>query len=215
MIECGKENRDMNDKKIELIPAELAAVEKHKYFMSQKENREVSIEEAIGDFVEKYRADWLAEKQRRDSQEQIQEIEKHKWHRSEEEGYDIGSGAASTEWITKYAHIWREEKESLQAHGFLEARLVVQNEEGLHIKPVSKLAEIAFNCDCDMYVHRKGIDFYNFVVNGKEYLNVKSVLSLLQLDAAQGEEIEFIATGAQAREALDAVERLLSQRDQD
>jgi phosphotransferase system HPr-like phosphotransfer protein len=59
------------------------------------------------------------------------------------------------------------------------------------------------------------MEYYNFVLNGKEYLNVKSVLSLLQLDAAKGEELEFIATGAQAKEALAAVERLLSQHDED
>ena len=201
----------MDAKKIDLIPSELAAIQEHKYFMSLKESREVSIDEAIEDFVEKYRADWLLEKQRRDNAEQIREIERHKWFRSSEEGYDIGSRTASEEWIGSYAHIWREEKESLQAHGFQQVRLVVENEEGLHIKPASKLAEIALSHDCDMYVHRKGMEFYNFVLNGKEYLNVKSVLSLLQLDAAKGEELEFIATGAQAQEALDAVKRLLSQ----
>lgn len=201
----------MDLKQINLIPSELAAIQEHKYFMSLKEGREVSIEEAMEDFVEKYRADWLHEKQRRDSEEQLKEIEKHKWIRSGEEGHDIGRGAASEEWIGRYAHIWREERESLQGHGFLEVKLVVEIEEGLHIKPVSKLAEIALSHDCDMYVHRKGMQFYSFVLNEKGYLNVKSVLSLLQLDAAKGEALEFIATGAQAKEALDAVTRLLSE----
>lgn len=201
-------------KKIDLIPSELAAIQTHKYFMSLNEGREVSIEEAIRDFVEKYRRDWLHEKQRRDSQEQINEIEKHKYFRSLEEGRDIGSRKASEEWIGKYAHIWREEKESLQAHGFLQIKLVVENEEGLHIKPASKLAEIAGSCDCDMYVHRKGMEYYNFVLNGKEYLNVKSVLSLLQLDAEKGEELEFIATGTEAQKGLEEVRHLLSQQDQ-
>ncbi len=199
----------MDAKKINLIPAELAAIEEHKYFMSLNQGREVSIEEAIEDFVEKYRSDWLREKQLRDCEEQIQEIEKHKWFRSREQGYDIGSRAASEEWIKKYAHIWREEKESLERYGFVETSLVVGNEEGLHIKPASRLAEIAMHCDCDMYVHRPGMQFYNFVLNGKEYVNVKSVLSMLQLDAAKGEEIDFIATGAQARQALEAVRGLL------
>lgn len=205
----------MDVKKIDLIPSELAAIQTHKYFMSLNEGREVSIEEAIQDFVEKYRADWLREKQRRDNEEQIKEIERHKYFRSREKGYDIGSRTASEEWIGNYAHIWREEKESLQAHGFLQVKLVVENEEGLHIKPASKLAEIARDCDCDMYVHRRGMEYYNFVLNGNEYLNVKSVLSLLQLDAIKGEELEFIATGAEAKEALEAVERLLKEQDED
>jgi len=202
----------MDAKKIDLIPSELAAIQTHKYFMSLNEGREVSIEEAIQDFVKKYRADWLREKQRRDNEEQIKEIERHKYFRSREKGYDIGSRTASEEWIGNYAHIWREEKESLQAHGFLQVKLVVENEEGLHIKPASKLAEIARSCDCDMYVHRRGMEYYNFVLNGKEYLNVKSVLSLLQLDATKGEELEFIATGAEAKEALEAVERMLKEQ---
>jgi len=200
---------------IHLIPSELAAIEEHKYFMSLREGREVSIDEAIEDFVEKYRTDWLLQKQRRDNEEQIKEIERHKYFRSREEGYDIGSKTASEEWVGSYAHIWREEKESLQAHGFREVSLTVENEEGLHIKPASKLADLARNFDCDMYVHRRGIDFYNFVLNGKEYLNVKSVLSLLQLDAEKGEKLEFIATGVQADEALAAVESLLSQQDEE
>ena len=58
------------------------------------------------------------------------------------------------------------------------------------------------------------MEYYNFVLNGKEYLNVKSVLSLLQLDAAKGEALGFIATGAQAGEALEAVKHLLSQQDE-
>jgi phosphotransferase system HPr (HPr) family protein len=200
-------------KRIDLIPSELAAIETHKYFMSLNQGREVSIEEAIDDFVEKYRTGWLDEKQRRDNEEQIKEIERHKYLRSAEKGYDIGSRTASEEWIGTYAHLWRAEKESLKAHGFLQVKLVVQNEEGLHIKPVSTLAEIARSYDCDVYVHRKGMEYYNFILNGKEYLNVKSVLSLLQLDARKGEELEFIATGVEAGKALDAVELLLKEQD--
>jgi len=196
-------------KKVDLIPSELAAIETHKYFMSVNQSREVSIEEAIEDFIEKYRADWLREKQRLDNEEQMREIERHKYLRSTEAGYDIGSRVASQEWIVNYAHIWREEKESLQAHGFLRVDLTVQNKEGLHLGPASRLSEIARSYDCDLYVHRKGMEYYNLVLNRKEYVNVKSVLSILQLDAARGEELEFIATGAQAKDALDAVKLLL------
>jgi len=57
------------------------------------------------------------------------------------------------------------------------------------------------------------MEYYNFILNGKEYLNVKSVLSLLQLDAGRGEELEFIATGVEADKALDAVELLLKEQD--
>jgi len=36
---------------IDLIPSELRAIEDHKYYLSQKEGREVSLEEAIVDFL--------------------------------------------------------------------------------------------------------------------------------------------------------------------
>ncbi len=197
-------------RKIDLIPSELAAIETHKYFMSVNQNREVSIEEAIEDFVEKYRQEWLRHKQRLDNEEQMKEIERHKYLRSTEAGYDIGRRTASQEWIGNYAHMWRQAKESLQAHGFLQATLTVENRGGLHMDPASRLSEIARSYDCDLYVHREGMEYYNFVLNGKEYVNVKSVLSILQLDAAKGEELHFLATGSEAAQALDAVRKLLS-----
>ena len=193
-----------------LTAAELKAIEEHKYYLSQKRKTEVTIEEAIVDFVEKFAKDWRNEKLRRDNLEQRQEIEKHKYLRSLEEGRDIGKSSAAEEWCQKYAHIWRAERESLDRNGFKKVRVIIQNKEGLHLRPVSAVAELAAKFDCDIYVHREGMSYYNFLLEGRPYMNVRSVLGVLSIGAAVGDTLEFIATGTQATEALKTLADLLA-----
>ena len=197
---------------INLTAAELKAIEEHKYFLSQKRGAEVTIEEAITDFIEHFEADWQREKLRRDNQEQRLEIEKHKYFRSMEEGRDIGKLSAAEEWCQKYAHIWRAERESLERNGFKKITIVVQNEEGLHMRPVSAVAALATKFDCDIYVHKDGMVYYNFLLEGRPYMNVRSILSLLSLGVAVGQTLEFIATGSQASQALEALEKLVTKQ---
>jgi phosphocarrier protein len=193
-----------------LTAAELKAIEEHKYYLSQKRKTEVTIEEAIADFVEKFAKDWRNEKLRRDNLAQRLEIEKHKYLRSLEEGRDIGKSSAAEEWCQKYAHIWRAEHESLDRNGFKKVQVTIQNGEGLHLRPVSAVAELAAKFDCDIYVHRDGMPYYNFLLEGRPYMNVRSVLGVLSIGAAQGDTLEFIATGSQAADALKALADLLA-----
>lgn len=200
----------MNVGEIDLTPPELAAILEHKRVMAEKKSADVSIEEAIEHFILHFRADWLKEKQRRDNEEQRKEIDKHKYFRSMHIGRDIGKAAAAEEWCEKYAHIWRAERESLERNGFLAINVVIQNQNGLHIQPSSTLAVLARKFDCEVYLHREGMDYCNFVLQGKKYLNVKSVLGLLTVAAQRGDALEFIATGAQAQKALEAVAKLIN-----
>ncbi len=198
-------------KEIDLIPSELSAIEMHKYFLSEREGREVSFEEAMIDFIDNYEADFLCKKQVEDNQQQNQEILKYRWIESEKEGHDIGSTKAAMEWVEKYGGIWREERESLEKNGFIEQIVKIEHNSGISIE-ISKLAEIARNFDCDIYVHQNSMEHYNFKLFGKkEYLNVKSILSPKLLITAHGEGIDFIATGGRARDALDASARLISE----
>ena len=194
---------------INLTAAELRAIEEHKYFLSQRRGAEVTIEDAIADFVEHFEADWQREKLRRDNQEQRLEIEKHKYFRSMEEGRDIGKSSAAEEWCQKYAHIWRAERESLERNGFKKITVVVQNQEGLHLRPVSAVAALAAGFDCDLYIHKAGMVYYNFLLEGRPYMNVRSILGVLSLGVALGDTLEFIATGSQASQALEALEKLI------
>ena len=192
-----------------LTATELRAIEEHKYFLSQRRGTEVTIEEAIADFVQNFAEDWRHEKLRRDNLEQRNEIEKHKYLRSMEEGRDIGKHSAAEEWCQKYAHIWRAESESLERNGFKRVLVTIQNIDGLHLRPASAVAGLAAKFDCDIYVHREGMSYYNFLLEGRPYMNVRSVLGFLSLGAALGDTLEFIATGSQAEQALKALAELL------
>ena len=192
-----------------LTATELNAIEEHKYYLSLKRGTEVTIEEAITDFVQNYAKDWRNEKLRRDNLAQRQEIEKHKFLRSMEEGRDIGKHSAAEEWCQKYAHIWRVESESLERNGFKRVLVTIQNIDGLHLRPASAVAGLAAKFDCDIYVHREAMPYYNFLLEGRPYMNVRSILGFLSLGAALGDTLEFIATGSQAEQALEALAELL------
>jgi phosphotransferase system HPr (HPr) family protein len=200
----------MNPHEINLTPAELKAIEDHKYYLSKERRHEVSIEEAGRDFLKHFVADWRREKLRRDNAEQRREIERHKYLRSKEAGCDIGKAAAAEEWCQKYAHIWRAERESLERNGFLRMSVVIRNAHELHMRPTSAICQIATQHDCDIYVHKAGMPYWNFLLEGRPFMNVKSILGFLSMGVSVGDTLEFIATGAQAEQALDALKALLS-----
>lgn len=196
----------------DILPSELKSIEYHRRDMAKELKEEVSIEEAADDFIRNYESAWCKEKTRRDNLEQYDEIKKHRWIKSEKEGHDMGK-EAEEEWLSKYASIWREEKESLRKNGFLEKRVTIQNERGLHVRPSGTLVNIARKYDCNLYVHKEGMDHYNFIIGKKKYINVKSVLTdLLRLCAVRGDELYFIASGRQAKEALDEIEDIVKMR---
>ncbi|MCX6901631.1 MAG: HPr family phosphocarrier protein [Verrucomicrobia bacterium] len=200
----------MNAREINLTPAELKAVEDHKYYLSQECGAEVSVEEAVADFLQRFADDWRREKLRRDNLEQRLEIEKHKYFRSKETGCDIGKAIAAQEWCEKYAHIWRAERESLERNGFVRLSVVVKNAHELHMRPMSSISKIATEHDCDVYVHKDGMVYWNFLLEGQPFMNVKSIVGFLSMGVTVGDTLEFIATGAQAREALDSLAKLMS-----
>jgi len=202
----------MDARYVNLTPAELKAIQEHKRRLSQERGAEVGIEEAIEDFLQRFAEDWRREKLRRDNEQQREEIERYKWIRSEKEGHDIGRAVAAREWCEKFAHIWRAERESLERNGFQRLSIVVKTEHGLHMRPWSSVAQLAARFDCDLYVHKDGMPYWNFLLEGRPFLNVKSVLSFLSTGIALGDTVEFIATGPHATEALVALAELLTDK---
>jgi phosphotransferase system HPr-like phosphotransfer protein len=194
----------------ELTPAELKAVDEHKYFLSQQRGHEVTIEEATADFLARFAQAWRQEKLLNDNRDQRSEIEKHRYFRSMEEGRDIGRAAAAAEWCEKYAHIWRAERESLERNGFERVTVDMQHADGRPMHFWSSLAELTVRYDCSLYVHKEGMAYWNFVMAGRPYMNAKSAVGLLSLDIAAGDQMEFIATGAHATQALKAVAELMT-----
>ncbi len=195
-----------------LTPAELKAVTEHKRRMEGEANKEVSLEVAIVDFLGGYRRRWLAEKQHHDNAQQIEEINRYKWYRSEEEQHDIGLERAVMEWSDKYAGIWRAERESLEKNGFLSLTVSVVDPMGLHLRPTSHLVTVLNRFTCDVYVSKQGMPFYNFLMQGKPYMNVKSILGFLSLGIIGGDELEFLATGPDAMAALAAIRDAVGRR---
>ena len=194
---------------IDLIPSELGAIETHKYFLSEKQGREVSFDEAMIDFIQNYKDDFLSKKLFEDNQKQHQEIQRYKWIESEKAGHDIGRAKAAMEWIEKYGCIWREERESLEKNGFIGQAVEIKHIYGAYID-IAELATIAHTFGCDIYIHKNRMEQCNFTLFGKKkYLNVRSILSPKFLEAFYGETVELIATGGGATDALEASVRLL------
>ena len=195
----------------ELTPAELKAVEEHKYFLSQQRGHEVTIEEATSDFIERFAQAWRKEKLRNDNRDQYSEIEKHKYFRSMEEGRDIGRAIAAAEWCEKYAHIWRAERESLERNGFQRLSIIVKTPHGIHMRPWTSVAQLARRYDCVLYVHKDGMPFWNFLLEGRPFVNIKSVINVLSMGIVMGDTVEFIAAGQHATDALVALAKLLTE----
>jgi phosphocarrier protein HPr len=76
--------------------------------------------------------------------------------------------------------------------------LEIKNRLGLHARAAAQLVQTAAQFDAEISVGKD-----NQVVNGK------SIIGLMMLAAAQGSCIEVTASGAQAAEALQAIERLV------
>jgi phosphotransferase system HPr (HPr) family protein len=202
----------MQPQVVNLTPSELKAIEEHKYFLSCERGAEAPIEDAIADFLRRFAEEWRRQKARRDILDQRSEIEKHRYLRSQELGRDVGSSAAALEWCEKYASIWRAERESLERNGFRRRSMTVLNPRCLHLRPWSAITLAVAGFDCDVYVHRDGMPYWNFTLEGRPFMNVKSVVNLLSMGIALSDRLEFLAMGAQAEPALDTLVELLGQQ---
>ncbi|MCA0406343.1 MAG: HPr family phosphocarrier protein [Proteobacteria bacterium] len=85
--------------------------------------------------------------------------------------------------------------------GALQRNLPVINRKGLHARASAKFVQCCESFDADVKVTHCG-----------ETVGGTSIMGLLTLAAGQGRTITVSATGAQAKEALDAIEALLADR---
>ena len=77
----------------------------------------------------------------------------------------------------------------------------VKNRLGLHLRAASALAQTAAKFSSQVMIGR-----------GKDLINAKSVTGLMMLGAALGTKLKVRAEGADAREALRAVQELFDDR---
>jgi len=88
-----------------------------------------------------------------------------------------------------------------QINFMLERKLTIQNKLGLHARPAALLVETASKFDAEIYIIKDGAS-----------INAKSIMGVLMLAAAQGTQLTFRAKGPQAKEALDAIEKLFKDK---
>ena len=77
----------------------------------------------------------------------------------------------------------------------------VRNQLGMHARPASLFVKQAKEFDSDITVQKDGN-----VINGK------SIMGLMMLAAEEGSSLSVTATGADASEALDALEKLFENK---
>src|SRR5690606_18689385 len=84
-----------------------------------------------------------------------------------------------------------------------EADFIVQRELGLHARPAGRFVALAARFAAEVQVARAG--------QGDEWVNGRSVLSLLSLGATRGTTLRVRAVGADAAEAVAALGLLLEE----
>lgn len=94
----------------EFTGAEWAALEVHRYYMSEQAGHDVGIEKSVEDWLLYYSTGWRKERLEKDLADQTKEIMKHKWIESEKAGTDLGDLAA-LDWVRKHAAEWRRWRE--------------------------------------------------------------------------------------------------------
>jgi len=80
-------------------------------------------------------------------------------------------------------------------------KLTIINKLGLHARAAAKLVQAASSFNSDISVRH----------NGKE-VSGKNIMGIMMLAASKGNFIEIIATGNDEKEALDALESLISDK---
>ena len=85
--------------------------------------------------------------------------------------------------------------------GFLSREMVIVNRKGLHARATAKFVQCVDRFDADIKVARCG-----------ETVGGDSIMGILTLGAGFGSTITVFASGAEARQALDALAELVSTR---
>ena len=88
-----------------------------------------------------------------------------------------------------------------QANDRLVRLLTITNKRGLHARASARFVQCVEQFDADVTVSKDGFQ-----------VGATSIMGLMMLAAANGCEIEVSAEGPQARQALDALETLVSSK---
>ena len=84
---------------------------------------------------------------------------------------------------------------------------MIQGELGLHARPAGRLASLVGRYACEVMLARSD--------RAEEWVNARSVLSILSLAAARGTRLQVRTVGEDCLEALEAVGELLEESGED
>ena len=79
--------------------------------------------------------------------------------------------------------------------------MTVQLQSGLEARPVALLVQIASQYESQIYVE-----------NGTKKINAKSIMGMMSLGLAAGEEITIVADGDDEKKAVSHIEEYLSEK---
>lgn len=80
----------------------------------------------------------------------------------------------------------------------IKKRLIVNNKQGLHARPAALFVQIANKFDSDITIRKD-----------RQKVNGKSIMGILMLAADKGSKIEILADGADAKEAIEELEKVV------
>jgi len=83
----------------------------------------------------------------------------------------------------------------------VERNLLVENQMGIHARPAAMIVRAANKYQSEMFFEKDD-----------EQVNGKSIMGLMMLAAGKGSEIKAIATGPDANDALDELEKLFASK---
>jgi len=75
--------------------------------------------------------------------------------------------------------------------------LTLTNPQGLHARPASLLTKVVKDFKCELYFYKNNVDT-------KKY-QPKSILSVMSVGAASGDQLTFVADGNDEKEAIKAI----------
>ena len=91
-------------------------------------------------------------------------------------------------------------EEDILENDVYDVELEIKNSEGLHMRPAMKFVDMANRFQSEINVS-----------NGEMNVNGKSIMQISMLAATCGTKLKVTATGPDAREAIDALQKLVEE----
>ncbi len=79
-------------------------------------------------------------------------------------------------------------------------KIVLCNEAGLQLRPATALAKAAESCSSKVEIHFRS-----------NYINAKSLLNIVSMAIAKGDEIELLCDGPEEQSDMEKMEKTLEQ----